>query len=480
MGEETIDRLDEATRKLMENAESAFDALCQRFAHCFFRQELRDRFRRYLLGLFRPLPRRNAWQLSEEIGDRTPYGTQDFVRRASWSADELREGLRDYVVDELQAPDGVLIVDETGFLKKGTASVGVKRQYSGTAGKVENCQVGVFLGYASGKGAAFLDRDLYLPKEWADDLPRRQTAGVPAAVTFATKPELARRMLGRAFEGGVVARWVTADEAYGSDGAFRSALEDRQQAYVLAVRSNEVVWRNRGHGPAQETVAEVAESVSARAWKRLSAGAGAKGPRWYDWAWVPLVGDGDLRSDPAWEPGLLVRRSLKDRTDLAFYRVLAPAEATLQEIVSVAGRRWGIEELLESAKQEVGLDEYEVRTWTAWYRYITLAMVAHAFLSVLRAQVNPPVAWGPPSEPDAGTVRARSEKGGSVSVRSSGVEARATRRPGAVIGSRDPSITQHNHLGASSPLGSPPFVVLLAATPSSPSSVLPLSTASTS
>jgi SRSO17 transposase len=292
----------------------------------------------------------------------------------------VRDQLRAYVVEQLGAPDAVWVVDETGFLKQGTKAVGVQRQYSGTAGRIENCQIGVFLAYASAKGRTFLDRELYLPKEWAADRERRQEAAVPAGVAFRTKPQLAQAMLERALDAGVPGAWVTGDEGYGGDRRLRLRLEARQVPHVLAIKSTEPLWTTTTWTPV--AAATLAAGVPAAGWERLSAGDGAKGPRVYDWTRVPIR---PLR-EPGWDYWLLVRRSLTDPTDLVYYVCSCPAGTRLAELVRVAGTRWAIEESFESAKGEVGLDHYEVRRWPGWYRHITLALLAHAYLTVTRAQ----------------------------------------------------------------------------------------------
>jgi len=276
----------------------------------------------------------------------------------------------------------VLVIDETGFLKKGDKSVGVQRQYSGTAGRIENCQIGVFLAYATLQGRTFLDRELYLPQAWAGDAARRAEAGVPAAVAFATKPQLAQRMLQRAREAGVLAGWVTGDAVYGNDRRLRCWLEEQKQPFVLEIACKEALWSWQERGPQQGRADRLAAPIPAANWERLSAGWGAKGPRLYDWARVPLFRPGW----PGWEHWLLVRRSIAKPDELAYYVVFAPEDTALAELVRVAGSRWAIEECLESAKGEVGLDQYEVRKWDGWYRFITLALLAHAYLTVLRAK----------------------------------------------------------------------------------------------
>ena len=301
----------------------------------------------------------------------------------------MRDDLRAYVVEHLGDRHGVLIVDETGFLKKGDKSAGVHRQYSGTAGRIENCQIGVFLAYATPRGHAFLDRELYLPMAWCAKPARCQAAGIPADVPFRTKPALACAMLERALDAGVPARWVTGDEVYGGDRSLHMMLEQRGQPFVLAVRSNESLLWLHTSGLWQLKASEIAAALPADAWRVLSAGAGSKGPREYRWAWTDLARIGW----PGWRHALLVRERLvpneRGESERAYYVVFAPAPATLAEVVRVAGTRWAIEQAFEEAKQEVGLDEYEVRKYDAWYRYITLALFAHAFLAAVRSRAAP-------------------------------------------------------------------------------------------
>ena len=369
------------------------DALHERIAPHFARPEPRRRARAYLQTLLAGAERRNGWQLAEAAGETTPYGMQRLIASATWNADAVRDDLRAYVVEHLGDPGGVLIVDETGFLKKGDKSAGVQRQYSGTAGRIENCQIGVFLAYAGRGGHAFIDRELYLPKDWREDQARCQLAGIPDDVPFRTKPQLARAMLERALEAGVPAAWVTGDEIYGGDRRLRMWLEERGQPFVLAVKSSEPLSYApdaEGRLPQwQPHAEEIAAILPAAAWQVLSAGAGSKGPRVYRWAWTDLLRIGW----PGWRHALLVRESLKPNErgeyERAYYVVFAPETATLADVVGVAGTRWTIEQGFEAAKQEVGLDEYEVRQYHAWYRYITLALFAHAFLAVVRAQAAP-------------------------------------------------------------------------------------------
>jgi SRSO17 transposase len=349
----------------------------RRLAPYFERAEPRQRAMAYLRGLLSPTERKNSWQLAEVSGDTTPYALQHLLRRALWDPEAVRDEMRRYVLQHLGDSEAVLVLDETGFLKKGRHSAGVARQYSGTAGRIENCQIGVFLGYASPLGHTLLDRELYLPQEWTDDRHRCRQAGIPEDRRFATKPRLARHMLQRVLAAGGPARWVTGDSVYGDDRRLRLWLETQPQAYVLAVSGKEYVWL----GWQQRQVKTILAAVPEDGWTRLSAGDGTKGPRWYDWRWLPLADP----LDPGWRRWLLVRRSVSDPTELRGYVVFAPQDTTLADAVRVAGTRWVIEQLFEAAKGEVGLDHYEVRSWTGWYRHITLALWALALLTVLRA-----------------------------------------------------------------------------------------------
>src|SRR3982751_2549125 len=359
-------------------------ALEVRLGELFVRAEPRRQAGLYLEGLLSAAKRKNGWQLAEQIGDARPWRTQRGLSHVLWDQDAARDLCRDYVIEHLGAADGVLIVDETGFLKKGEHSVGVARQYSGTAGRIENAQIGVFLTYASGKGHALIDRELYLPEAWCNAPEKRAEAAIPDEVAFATKPALAGQMIGRALDAGLPCAWVLGDEIYGSDRRLRMDLERREQPFVLAIRSNEKLWSQLGGGLGQHAAAELTQALPKNAWQRLSAGAGSKGERFYDWARLRLT----RLQQPPWEHWLLVRRSRRDPTDLAYYVVFGPAETSLATLARVAGQRWTIEECFEVAKQEVGLADYEVRSWHGWYRHITLAMLALAFLAGMRVTLN--------------------------------------------------------------------------------------------
>ena len=299
--------------------------LHQRIGQHFHRAEPRRRALAYLQALLSPCERKNGWQLAETIGDATPDGVQRLLHAARWDADAVRDDLRAYVVEHLGDLNAVLVIDETSFRKRGDKSVGVQQQYCGTTGELENCQVAVFLYYATADSGAFIDRTLYLPTSWTRDRERRTQAGVPETVQFATKPELALTMLDRSFAAGVTARWVTADTLYGCDSRLRNWLKQRYQRYVLAIRSTDLVPRDACWSlPAKY----VAEEFSDEDWQRLSAGAGTKGPRCFEWAWRELPYATGGQDEQGWGEWLLVRRNIEDPTDLAYYLVFAPRAAT--------------------------------------------------------------------------------------------------------------------------------------------------------
>jgi SRSO17 transposase len=341
----------------------ALDALHERIAHRFARAEVRERARRYLAGLLDRVERKNGWQLAEAIGECDAKGVQRLLNAATWDADAIRDDLRSYVIDHLgDDASGVLIVDETGFLKKGTKSCGVARQYTGTAGDTVNCQVGVFLAYTSAHGAAFIDRALYLPREWATDQGRRAEAGIPAGVRFASKITLAEQMLARAFDAGMPAQWVVADSFYGRSGAFRRWLEERERAYAVMIpRTNAIDYRGR-----RVRVEQLAEQLPAS----------DSTP----WLCLTLIQEGEAGMGH-W---LLIRRDADDPSAERYWLAYGPAGTTEEELIRVCDTRWQVEECFAQAKGEVGMDQYEVRTWTAWYRFITLCLLAHAYLVVVR------------------------------------------------------------------------------------------------
>jgi SRSO17 transposase len=356
-------------------------ALKERIGALFGRAEPRRQVGLLLEGLIGGVERKNGWQLAEYAGDAAPWRMQALLGRTLWDQEKARDICRDFVIERLGDPSGVLILDETGFVKKGSHSVGVARQYSGTAGRVENCQIGVFLSYAGPKGHALIDRRLYLPKDWAEDPERRAGAGVPDDVRFATKPKIGAAMVEAALQAGVPCAWVLGDSVYGSDKSLRVMLERREKPYVLCVRGNERLMVGDFH---THTAEELAAGLSPGQWRRLPAGEGSKGPRLYDWARLRLL----RLQAPPWDHWLLIRRSIADPTDLAFYVTFGPHLAELHELAAVAGLRWTIEECFQSAKGETGLDHCEARSWHGWHRHMTLSMIALAFLAGLRARLK--------------------------------------------------------------------------------------------
>jgi SRSO17 transposase len=353
-----------------------FDELMLRVGGRFARVEPRRRMAAFVAGLLAGLPRVNCWSIAEHAGDAHPRGMQRLLSEAVWDEAGMRDDLRGYVLEHFADPGAVLVVDETGDLKKGSMTVGTQRQYTGTAGRTENAQVAVYLAYAAPAGCAFIDRALYLPRSWTADPARCQAAGVPAGTAFATKPALAGAMIGRALDAGTPAAWATGDEVYGQDPQLRAELARRGLGYVLAVAKSHPVTTPAGTRPA----IELARALPARAWQRISAGPGAKGPRWYDWAFLeaadPAVTAGDGRH---W---LLIRRRITDG-EYAFYRAHAPRPVPLAQLVKVAGSRWKIEDGFAAGKELAALDEHQVRSWTSWHRWTILALLACAFLSVL-------------------------------------------------------------------------------------------------
>lgn len=364
--------------------EPHFDTMLDQVGGVFPRRDLRRQAAGYVRGLLSNVDRKNSWQLAEHLGQDKPFGLQRLLSRASWDAGSLRDELIRYADEHLGRRDAVLVVDETGFLKKGTKSVGVQRQYSGTAGRVENCQIGVFLGLSTFRGHALIDRALYLPQSWCNDRSRCDEAGVPADVTFATKPALAMSMIGHALDRGIRPDFVLADEAYGSDGKFRRFLESRGQAFVVAVSCQQRLWVDFE----QKRVDQIVAEAPAKSWFRHSVAEGSKGPRLYDWSAARF---GRL-TDKGHQHWLLVRRHIQTE-ELAYYLCCAPPETTAKDLATAAGRRWSIEVCFESGKQQTGLDEYEVRSWDGWHRHVTLSLLASVFLTAVRIAAEPaPVA----------------------------------------------------------------------------------------
>jgi SRSO17 transposase len=344
----------------------------------------------FLDGLLGNEPRKTGWMRAEAVGDPGPWRQQAILGRGRWDADALRDIVRDYALETLADEDAVLVVDETGFLKQGKASCGVARQYTGSAGKITNCQIGVFASYVSRHGQAFIDRELYLPKEWTDDSERLKAAHVPEDVAFATKPQIARRMIARALAADVPFSFVAADSVYGT-GDIETLLRKAGKGYVLGVASNHVF---RSWGKKQlvsSTAAKITKALPKSAWRRLSSGEGTKGPRLHDWAYLELAdldgGEYNSTLTGEWTRGLLIRRNIADG-DLAFFSTWCPKGTSMGKLVSVEGHRWAIEDSFETAKNELGLDHNETRSWHGWHRHVSLVMLAFAMMAVIRHHAN--------------------------------------------------------------------------------------------
>jgi SRSO17 transposase len=362
------------------------DLVIDSFAGRFCRVEPRRAAAGFVTGLLADLEIKTCWQVAEQAGHARPDAMQRLLYRAKWDADAVRDDVRKVVADRLGDPDGVLVVDETGDLKKGVHTVGVQRQYTGTAGRIENAQVGVFLAYASRHGHALIDRRIYLPKSWTDDRGRCEQAGVPDKIAFATRSELADDMITAAVKAGVPARWVAADEAYGNNTRLRGELRKLRLGYVLAISCDHLVPIDGGKIRCRAD--RLAEGLPATAWTRRSAGDGSKGPRFYDWAWLVDVGaDGDPNDDG--RHSLLIRRNTTTG-ELAFYRCWTPGPTALAQLVRVAGVRWIVEESFQAGKGQVGLDQHQVRCWRSWHRFTTLALAALAVLAICAADARTP------------------------------------------------------------------------------------------
>src|SRR6266480_3457985 len=406
------------TTEELEQWQEDFDAFHARFADLFKRSESREQARAYLRGLLTEAERKNSWQVAEAVGERIPDRMQRLLYRVPWDADAARDRLQQFVIETFGDPEGIGIVDETGFLKYGKKSVGVARQYTGTAGKRENSQVATVLSYATKDAHVFLDRELYLPEAWAWDRTRRAEARVPEEVGFATKPQQAIAMLTRAWEHGVPMRWGTGDEVYGDSPRLRETIQAQGRFYVLAVSANTRVWTERPEveqpqeqtggrprlaprvvkgAPKARMVSEVIASLPRSAWKRLAVVEGEKGMITYHWARVRVVESRDQLPGPAvW---LLARRSPSTPDKLAYYLAYTPPKTSLETLVRVASMRYTVEQCIEEAKGETGLDEYEVRAWHSWYRHITLSMMAHAWLASIKRQEQEKKAPQPMSLP---------------------------------------------------------------------------------
>jgi SRSO17 transposase len=344
----------------------------------------------FLDGLLSEERRKTGWMRAEAAGDPGPWRQQAVLGRSRWDAEALVDIVRDYVVENLADPDAVLVIDETGFLKQGKTSCGVGRQYTGSAGKITNCQIGVFATYASRHGHAFIDRRLYMPKAWTDNPPRMAAAHVPSGTAFATKPALALEMIERAITADVPFAWVAADTVYGV-GDIEMGLRRAGKGYVLGVAGSHHFGSWGDKPPVAGTAEEIAKGLGASDWKRLSAGEGTKGPRLHDWAYCELAdtdaGDYDETRSGLWTRGLLIRRNIAD-SDLAFFTTWAPAGTNIKTLVKIEGRRWAIEDSFETAKNELGLDHNETRSWHGWHRHVALVMLAFAMTAAIRHHAN--------------------------------------------------------------------------------------------
>jgi SRSO17 transposase len=344
----------------------------------------------FLDGLLGPERRKTGWMRAEAAGDPGPWRQQAILGRGRWEADALRDLVREYAVESLADQDAVLVIDETGFLKQGRSSCGVARQYTGSAGKITNCQIGVFAAYVSRHGHALIDRALYLPKAWTDDPARLAAAHVPSGTAFATKPRLALAMVERAIAAGVPFAWVAADSVYGV-GEVEMALRRAGKGYVLGVNATQPFNSWIGKPAVAGTAEEIARGLDPAAWRRLSAGEGTKGPRLHDWAYLELAdldaSEYDGRRAGLWTRGLLIRRSLSDG-ELAFFSTWCPAGTGIATLVRVEGHRWAIEDAFETAKTELGLDHNETRSWHGWHRHVSLVMLAFAMLAAIRRRAN--------------------------------------------------------------------------------------------
>jgi SRSO17 transposase len=344
----------------------------------------------FLDGLLGPERRKTGWMRAEAAGDSGPWRQQAVLGRSYWDADALRDMVREYALEMLAAPGAVLVIDETGFLKQGLRSCGVGRQYTGSAGKITNCQIGVFAAYVSTKGCAFIDRQLYLPKDWTDKPERRAAAQVPDSIRFVTKPEIAAQMIERAIAAGVPFDWVATDTVYGV-GRIEMQLRRASKGYVLGAQATDQFSSWIDKPEVAGTAEQIAQELAPGAWKRLSAGDGTKGARLYDWAYLELA---DLAADEynealtgLWTRGLLIRRTTSDG-DLAFFSTWCPAGTPIEELVRVEGQRWAIEDAFETAKTELGLTHNETRSWHGWHRHVSLVMLAFAMMAVVRQRAN--------------------------------------------------------------------------------------------
>lgn len=367
----------EMKKIIQEKVEKEIQELKSRMQKCYYSKSGVNEAEKYIKGLLSRAERKNGWQMSEILGESTPYRMQQFICRGRWSADKLRDVLQEYVKEKLQDESAVLVTDETGFLKQGKMSAGVQRQYSGTAGRIENCQIGVFINYAANDKFCCIDRELYIPKQWTDDKKRCRKAGIPEEYQFRTKTEMALEMIKRAYENGIPFAWVTGDSVYGADSRIQKYLEEKDKKYMFAVSGKEYVWI----GFRQYSVKEIKEQLDDGKWVRISTGNGTKGEKVFEWQYTEVnCGIENHRKY------LIFRRSLTDNSRIRGYIAYGSCETRIEEFVKTAGIRWTIEMNFAEMKGETGLDQYEVRSYDGWHKHITLSCLAHAFLTVLREQ----------------------------------------------------------------------------------------------
>jgi SRSO17 transposase len=371
------------TRADLDAWEAEFDRVCWLLSPLFYRPEPREHARHYLRGLVAPLERKNGWTIAEYAGEPEPKAMQRLLNLTPWDADALRDVVAEYAAGHFADPRGTLIADPTGFAKKGRKSAGVQRQYSGTLGRIDNCQIGTFLAYANTAGDRVLvDRELYVPESWLGDRARCAEAGIPGDLQFATRPAQVQAMIGRMLKAGLPFAWFTADEEFGQNPGLREYLEGKGFAYVMAVPKTTTFAAADG---SQAAISDLPARLKPSAWQRRACGIGTKGFRVYLWALIESA-------DP--DHQYMVRRS-PETGELAYYHCFNPRRDSAGELVRVAGARWPVEECFAAAKNEAGLDHYQVRLYHAWYRHVTLSMLALAFLAVIRktAEKGPPSLW---------------------------------------------------------------------------------------
>jgi SRSO17 transposase len=387
--------------------ESQFREFHALFRPLFHRSEPRTQALKYMEGLLNPTGRRNAWHIAEASREKIPDPTQRLLYRTEWDEEEAICILQRFNTVRIGETDGVFTIDESSIIKKGKDSCGVQKQYCGRYGKIENCQVGVYAGYASARGYALMDRRLFLPEEWCADASRRKKTKVPQEISFQTKPEIAVELLKRMRRNGVPAKWVVADSLYGDSPDFREGVEKLKLYYVVGVKKTTPVWQKRpgivrtrrrkkggrrpcrqwklaAHTPAAVECGALVKKQHAQKWKTICVGEGAKGPKEYEWLRIPVVEK--RRKMPGQNLWLIARRSPENRDDIRYFISNAPRKTTLQELAVLVSTRWTIEQCFEEAKGETGLAEYEARLWPCWHRHMTLSMMAHSFLLGIRQQ----------------------------------------------------------------------------------------------